>query len=105
MNFSPPALSATTLLHLDVLCTHIFLDNGSNNDKINGWYLDTGAMHRMAGRQEFFSDLDSDMRGFVKFGDASALKIKGVGSVVFTAKTGEHRLLTGVYYIPALRGD
>jgi hypothetical protein len=33
------------------------------------------------------------------------VEIKGVGSVVFTAKTGEHRLLTGVYYIPALRNS
>ena len=41
----------------------------------------------------------------IKFGDASAVEIKGAGSVVFTAKTGEHRLLTGVYYIPALRNS
>jgi hypothetical protein len=101
LSFSPPALSAATLLHLDVLCAHIFLDNVSNND----WYLDTSAMHRMTGQQEFFSDLDSDVRGFIKFGDASALKIKGVGFVVFTAKTGEHRLLTGMCYVPTLRGD
>jgi hypothetical protein len=33
------------------------------------------------------------------------MKIKGVGSVVVTAKTGEHQLLTGVYYIPALRNS
>jgi hypothetical protein len=33
------------------------------------------------------------------------VEIKGVGSVVFTAKTGEHQLLTGVYYIPALRNS
>jgi hypothetical protein len=45
----------------------------------------------MTGRREF-SELNSGVRGSVKFGDASAV-IKGVGSVVFTAKTGEHRLL------------
>jgi hypothetical protein len=57
----------------------------------------------MAGRWEFFSELDSGIRGSVKFGDAFAVEIKGVSSVVFTTKTGEHRLLTGVHYIPALR--
>jgi hypothetical protein len=31
--------------------------------------------------------------------------IKGVGSVIFTAESGEHRLLTGVYYIPTLRNS
>ena len=30
---------------------------------------------------------------------------KGVGSVIFTAVSGEHRLLTGVYYIPVLRNS
>jgi hypothetical protein len=59
----------------------------------------------MTGWRECFSDLDSGVRGSVKFGDASAVEIKGVGSVVFIAKTGEHRLLTGVYYIPALRNS
>ena len=33
------------------------------------------------------------------------MEIKGVGSVIFTAVSGEHRLLTGVYYIPALRNS
>jgi hypothetical protein len=41
----------------------------------------------------------------IKFGDAFGVEIKGVGSVIFTAKSGEHRLLTGVYYIPALRNS
>jgi hypothetical protein len=30
------------------------------------------------------------------------VEICGIGSVVFMAKTGEHKLLHGVYYIPAL---
>jgi hypothetical protein len=33
------------------------------------------------------------------------VEIKGVGSVIFVAESGEHRLLTGVYYIPALRNS
>jgi hypothetical protein len=33
------------------------------------------------------------------------MEIKGVSSVIFTAKTGEHRLLTSVYYIPVLRNS
>jgi hypothetical protein len=59
----------------------------------------------MTGRREFFFELDSGIRGSVKFGDASAMEIKGIGSVAFTAKTDEHRLLTGVYYIPVLRNS
>jgi hypothetical protein len=33
------------------------------------------------------------------------VEIKGVGSVIFAAESGEHRLLTGVYYIPTLRNS
>jgi len=59
----------------------------------------------MTGRREFFTKLDSSVRGSVKFGDASDIEIKGVGSVIFTAESGEHRMLTEVYYIPALRNS
>ena len=41
------------------------------------------------------------MKGSVKFGDASAVEIKGVGSIIFKAKMGEHRLLIDMHYIPA----
>jgi hypothetical protein len=102
----PPAAPAVAaLLHLDEPKAHALLGDGSGNDKTDGWCLDTGATHHMTGRQEFFTELDSDVRGSVKFGDASAVEIKGVGSVILPAKTGEHRLLTGVYYIPALRNS
>ena len=59
----------------------------------------------MTRRREFFSNLDTDVGGSVRFGDSSAMAIKGVGSVIFTTKSGEHQMLTGVYYIPALRNS
>jgi hypothetical protein len=59
----------------------------------------------MTGRREFFSNLNADMQGTVKFGDASGVEIKGVGSVILAAKMGEHRMLTRVYFIPALRNS
>ena len=101
----PAAATAAALLHLDEPRAHAFLGNGSGNDKTDGWCLDTGATHHMTGRQEFFAELDSNVRGSIKFGDASGMEIKGVGSVILTAESGEHRLLTGVYYIPALRNS
>mgnify|MGYP002413840545 FL=1 len=96
---------AKAFIHLDEPKAHALLGDGSGKDKATGWCLDTGATHHMTGRREFFAELDSDARGSVKFGDASAVEIKGVGSVIFTTKMGEHRLLTGVYYIPALRNS
>jgi hypothetical protein len=92
-------------LHLDEPRAHTFLGKGTDDDKIDGWYLNTNATDHMIGRREFFSNLDSGVNGSVKFGDASADEIKGVGSIIFNAKTGEHHLLTSVYYILALRNS
>jgi hypothetical protein len=101
----PAASTAAALLHLDETRAHALLGNSSKNDKTDGWCLDTGATHHMTGRREFFSKVDSDVRGSVKFGDASGVEIKGVGSFIFAGESGEHRLLVGVYYIPALRNS
>jgi hypothetical protein len=105
IELSSAASAATTLLHLDEPRAHALLSDDSSSDKTDGWCLDTGATHHMTGRREFFTELDSDVRGSVKFGDASGMEIKGVGSVIFTAESGEHRLLNEVYYIPALRNS
>jgi hypothetical protein len=105
IELSTGASAATALLYLDEPRAHALLGDGSSNDKTDGWYIDTGATHHMTGRQEFFTELDSDVRGSIKFGDASNVEIKGVDSVIFVVESGEHRLLTGVYYIPALRNS
>jgi hypothetical protein len=105
IELSPAVSTAAALLHLDEPRAHTLLGDGSSNDKIDGWCLDSGATHHMTDRWEFFTELDSDVRGSVKFGDASGVEIKSVGSVIFAAKSGEHRLLTRVYYIPALRNS
>ncbi|WVZ70677.1 hypothetical protein U9M48_019320 [Paspalum notatum var. saurae] len=101
----PAASAAANLLHLDEPKAHAFLGDDSSNDKTDGWCLDTGATHHMTGRREFFTELDSTVRGSVKFGDASGVEIKGIGSVLFTTPSGEHKLLIGIYYIPALRNS
>jgi hypothetical protein len=105
IKLSPAASTVAALLHLDEPRAHALLDDGSGNDKTDGWCLDTGATHHMTARWEFFTELDSDVRGSVKFGDASNMEIKGVGSIIFTVESGEHRLLTRVYYIPTLRNS
>jgi hypothetical protein len=105
IELSPVAMAAVALLHLDVPRIHALLGDRSSNDKTDGWCLDTGATHHMTGRWEFFAELDSDVWGSIKFGDASGVEIKGVGSVIFAVESGEYRLLTRVYYIPTLRNS
>jgi hypothetical protein len=64
--------------------------------------LDTEATNHMTDAWGAFSELDSDICGTVRFGDGSIIEIEGRGTTLFTCKSGEHRMLTGVYYIPRL---
>ena len=69
------------------------------------WYLDNGASNHMTGEKTFFSELNESIKGRVKFGDGSCVKIDGKGSIIFEAKRGEQKLLTDIYYIPELRSN
>jgi hypothetical protein len=95
-------LTSSALLHIDESHAQTFLSDGSDDDKLEGWYLYSGTTHHLTGRVEHFIDLDRSVQGSVKFGDEFTVEICDIGSVVFVAKTGEHKLLHGVYYIPAL---
>jgi hypothetical protein len=66
------------------------------------WVLDTGATNHMTGTNDFFTELDTQICGQVKFGDDSVTKIEGWGSILLTCKSGKHRTLTGVYTISRL---
>lgn len=59
----------------------------------------------MTGLGNAFSELDRAVQGTVKFGDGSLVDICGKGTVVFSGRSGEHKALTGVYYIPRLRNS
>jgi len=59
----------------------------------------------MTGERSTFSELDVNVHGTVRFGDGSVVAIEGCGSVVFNCKNGEHRALTGVYFIPRLQAN
>jgi hypothetical protein len=61
IELSPAASTAAALLHLDEPRAHVLLDDGSSNNKTDGWCLDTGATHHMTGRREFFTELDSNV--------------------------------------------
>ena len=67
--------------------------------------LDTGASNHMSGCKVAFIELDIGVKGTMKFGNDSVVKICGRGTVLFTCHTQEHRELTGVYYIPRLQSN
>lgn len=59
----------------------------------------------MTGDRRAFVSLDESVHGMVKFGDGSLVSIKGHGSVVLRCNSGNQRVLTSVFFIPALRSN
>ncbi|GJV48935.1 zinc finger, CCHC-type containing protein [Tanacetum coccineum] len=79
--------------------------NESNTDEDDVWYFDNGASNHMTGNYSYFSELNENITGRIKFGDGSCVRIKGKGSILFQGKNGEQKLLKDIYYIPALRSN
>ncbi|GJS60265.1 uncharacterized mitochondrial protein-like protein [Tanacetum coccineum] len=77
----------------------------NTNDEDDVWYFDNGASNHMTGNYSYFSELNENITGRVRFGDGSCVSIKGKGSILFQGKNGEQKLLKDVYYIPALRSN
>jgi hypothetical protein len=77
----------------------------SDDDHLEGWYLDTGAMNHMMGHGNVFSELDRVVQGTVKFRDGSVVNICGKGTIIFSGCHDEHKVLTGVYWIPRLKNS
>lgn len=69
------------------------------------WILDTGATNHMTSVRAAFSELDTSVRGTVRFGDGSMVDIQGRGTILFSCKSGEHQSLGGVYYNPRLTAN
>jgi hypothetical protein len=99
---TPALFTAGANQDLDEPWARVFLNTGTSGDKLDRWYLDTNATHHMVGRRELFTNPDTSTRGMVWFGDESKVEIHDVGSIIFEAKTGEHQVLHGIYFIPAL---
>jgi transposase InsO family protein len=74
-------------------------------NKETAWYLDSGASNHMTGNREKIVELDNTVHGRVRFGDGSAVEICGRGVILMKCLTGEHRVLSNVYFIPRLKNN
>jgi hypothetical protein len=97
-------LEQQQLVHLDETKAQAFLGTSYNDDDhLEGWYFDMGTMNHMMGHGNMFSELDWAVQGTIKFGDGSVINICGKGTIIFSGRHGEHKVLTGVYWIPRLK--
>ncbi|XP_074572622.1 uncharacterized protein LOC141829102 [Curcuma longa] len=60
--------------------------------KANTWYLDNGASNHMTGDQSKFVELDTNKKGFVRFGDNTKVKIEGKGLKAL----GDQKMVKGI---------
>jgi hypothetical protein len=101
-----PALEQQQLVHLDETKAQVFLGTScSDDDHLEGWYLDTDATNHMTGRGNVFSELDWAVQGTIKFGDGSVISIYGKGTIIFSRRHSEHKVLTSVYWILRLKNS
>ena len=103
---SPPVTQAAlpAAVHLNEDKLYVQLGEKGDGDTTR-WILNMGATNHMTGARSAFAELDSGVRGSVRFGDRSTVDIEGRGTVLFRCKTGEHQRLTGVYHIPRLAAN
>jgi hypothetical protein len=101
-----PAPEQQQLVHLEETKARAFLSMScSDDDHLEGWYLDTGATNHMTGRDNVFFKLNRAVQGTVKFGDGSVINICGKGTIIFSGCHGEHKVLTGMHWIPRLKNS
>jgi hypothetical protein len=91
-------------VHLSKHKVSAILDN-TKEERVWRWIFDTGASNHMTGTRAFFSDLDTNIKGIVRFGDGVVAQIEGHGTILFECKTGEHRPLPNTYFIPRLTAN
>jgi hypothetical protein len=82
----------------------VFADLDPEEEHNNGrWVLDTGATNHMTSVKHFFTELDMQVCGTIRFGDGSVIRIEGRGTIILTCRNGDHQTLMGVYYIMHLK--
>lgn len=81
------------------------IDERGEQQEHRRWVLDTSATNHMTRAKSTFSELDSRIRGMVKFDDGSVVEIEGRDTILFVGKGGKHHMLTGVYFIPRLKAN
>lgn len=69
------------------------------------WYLDSGASSHMSGLKHLFTNLKEVDSGFVSFGDASKIEVKGKGEICFSRKDGRQERIEDVYYVPDMKNN
>lgn len=64
-------ISSLLMAIADESCEFLLQVSDGNSIDLDLWYLDTSATNHMSGKKNFFTDLDEEASGVVKFADNS----------------------------------
>jgi len=84
-------IEETTNLALEDETNEGFLlmaQNEVNNNNDTLWYLDSGTSNHMSGHMYLFKEMQKIEDGYVSFGDASKVEVKGRDRVCYLQKDG-----------------
>jgi hypothetical protein len=98
-------LSMCDVVHDSVQQVHLTEKNVLVTVPNDVWVLDIGASNHMTGTRTMLTQLNTRVRGTVKFGDGSHVRIQGMGLVIMQDRNEGHKVLTDVYYIPELKSN
>jgi hypothetical protein len=96
-------LAAGLVIHEEKVFVQLGKPTDDQDAKV--WIINTGATNHMTRSRAAFVDLDTRVRGTVRFGNDSAAKIEGRERVEFVCKNGELKSFDGVSFIPKLTAN
>ncbi|KAM2507575.1 hypothetical protein ACFX1W_029877 [Malus domestica] len=77
-------------------------DNKTRSDCV--WFLDSGCINHMCGKNELFCDLNEGFKDSVKLGNDASLIVQGKG-IVRMEIDGIMHVITEVFYLPDLKNN
>ncbi|XP_047158916.1 uncharacterized protein LOC124829450 [Vigna umbellata] len=69
------------------------------------WYLDTGCSNHMTGNQNWLLDLDTSVKGTIRFANNNTIRAEGAGKVFITRKDGRSVYMHNVLYVPTMKSN
>lgn len=77
----------------------------SHVEEDTAWYLDTGCSNHMTGNRKWLLDLETSVKGTVRFAHDSVIKAEGSGKVLITRKDGRLVFIHNVLYVPTMKSN
>jgi hypothetical protein len=75
----------------------------AHNEESEAWYIDSGCSTHMTSQEELFTRINDNYSGKVIFGDDSASKVKGKGTVAIPTLNGKKKFIDDTLLTPTLK--